>query len=60
MENGIPTKLLIETNEISSKYLSEIYHRSVENQTFPNILKQADVIPIHKKDERTKIENYRP
>ena len=60
VENDIPTKVLIETNEISSTYLTNIYHKSIENKIFPDTLKQADVIPTHKKEERTKKENYRP
>ena len=56
VENDIPTKLLIETNEIIDKYLTTIYHNSIENQVFPDSLKEADVIPTHKKDETTKKE----
>ena len=40
--------------QIIDKYLSTIYHNSIENQIFPDALKQADVIPTHKKDEWTK------
>ena len=54
VENDIPTKLLIETNEIIDKYLTTIYHNSIENQVFPDSLKEADIIPTHKKDETTK------
>ena len=60
VENDIPTKMLIETNEISTPYLNNIYHKSIDNQVFPESLKLADVIPTHKKEERTKKENYRP
>ena len=60
VENDIPTKILIETNDISKVYLTNIYNESIENQIFPDSLKQADVIPTHKKDEKTKKENYRP
>ena len=60
VENDIPTKILIETKEITSDYLTKIYHESLDNQIFPNSLKRADVIPLHKKDERTSVKNYRP
>ena len=54
MENDIPTKLLIETNEIIDKYLTTIYHNSIENQVFPDSLKEADVIPTTKKMKQQK------
>ena len=60
MENDIPTNILIDTKEITSEYLTNIYHDSIENQIFPLSLKKADIIPLHKKFERTIAENYRP
>ena len=59
-ENDIPTKLLIETNEIIAKYLTKIYHNSIENRIFPDSLKQAEVIPTNKKDEKTKKRKLSP
>ena len=52
--------MLIETNDISSVFLIQIYNASKDDHTFPETLKNADVVPIHKKEERTKKENYRP
>ena len=60
MENDIPTKLLVETNDITSVLLIKIYNDSKEVQIFLGSLKLADVIPIHKKEEKTNKENYRP
>ena len=60
VDNDIPSKMLIVTNDISSVYLSKIYNYSQADQRFPDSLKNADVIPIHKKDEKTNEENYRP
>ena len=60
VDNDIPSKMLLVTNEISSIYLSKIYNFSQADQRFPDSLKNADVIPIHKKDEKTNKENYRP
>ena len=60
VKNDIPTIMLIETNEISSVFLTKNYNDSIEDQLFPGPLKEADVLPIHKKEERTKKENYRP
>ena len=60
VHHDIPTKVLIETKDISSIYLSKIYNVSKDDHTFPESLKNADVVPIHKKEERTKKENYSP
>ena len=60
VENDIPTKILIDTKEIVTEYLTKIYHISIDNQSFPPSLKKADVIPSHKQLERTSIKNYRP
>ena len=59
-ENDIPTKVLIETSDVASHYLTKICNESKKDHIFPESLKLADVIPIHKKDERTNKENYRP
>ena len=60
VENDIPTKNLIDTKEIAIQYFSNIYHKSFVNQICPNIIKIADVIPTHKKFERTSKKNYHP
>ena len=50
----------METNEIPSIFLTKIYNDSKDDQIFPGTLKNAVVIPIHKKEERTSKENYCP
>ena len=60
VEQDIPVKMLIVTNDISSCYLTNIYNESKEEQIFPDSLKLADVTPIHKKDNKTTKEKYRP
>ena len=52
--------MLIETNDISSVFLTKIYNVSKDDLIFPETLKNSDVLPIHKKEEKTKKENYRP
>ena len=58
-------------DEISVKLLKEIKHEIIKPVTlitnqciltgvFPDKLKIAKVIPIHKKDDKTQLENYRP
>ena len=57
--NNIPTRLLVETNDIISPIITEMYNDSSSNANFPNSLKLADITPAHKKDDRTKKDNYR-
>ena len=60
VENDIPIKMLINTSDIVSNYLTTICNDSKTGQIFPESLKLADIIPIHKKEDRTNKENYRP
>ena len=60
IENDIPAKILIGSNDIVSNYLSCIYNSSKNSQNYPPSLKVADVSPIHKANERTLKKNYRP
>ena len=60
VENDIPTKMLIGTNDIISGYFSEIYNFSKNSNKYPSSLKNADVTPIHKEKEKTLKKNYRP
>ena len=60
MQNDIPAKILISSNDIVSEYLSNIYNVSKEKQSYPLSLKVADVAPIHKAKERILLKNYRP
>ena len=60
MDDDIPTKVLIGTKDIVSNYLSNYYNDSINDQKYPMSLKRANVIPVHKKHERTLMTNYRP
>ena len=60
IENDIPAKILMGSNEIASKYISKIYNNAINDCIFPLSLKFADVIPIHKKENTTQMKNYRP
>ena len=60
VENDIPAKILIGSCGITSPFLSEIYNKSKNHADFPMALKLADVIPVHKKDEKNIMKNYRP
>ena len=46
--------MLIETNDNSSVLLTKIYNVSKDDLIFPETLKNGDVVPIDKKEEKTK------
>ena len=46
--------------DIISPLIAKIYNESISNLDYPTLLKMADITPIHKKDETTKKDNYRP
>ena len=58
--NSIPTKILYLVQDKISKHLATICILSFSTGIFPTILKTAKVIPIHKKDSRPEVSNYRP
>ena len=60
VENDIPTKIIIGSNDIISTYLSEIFNETKNHQDFPEALKLADVIPIQKTKEKISKKDYRP
>ena len=57
--NSIPTKILKEFKTELSEPLSDIINVSVNKGIFPDFLKVAKVIPIHKKGEKIDPNNYR-
>ena len=58
--NTIPTKILINNSDICSKYICNFYNDFIQCSQFPNTMKKAEIIPSHKKEQKTKKENYRP
>ena len=58
--NNIPAKHLVDNSDICSPFISKFFNDSISTNEFPELLKNADITPSHKKDERTKKENYRP
>ena len=56
----IPTDILIGSNDIVCKYISDIYNRDKNRNQFPLFLKTADVAPHFKDNDRTSEKNYRP
>ena len=61
VENDIPVKILIESHDVVSTYLSDLYNRSKLLSNYPSPLKLGTVIPINKKSAKTlNMKDYRP
>ena len=58
--NSIPVFILKIMKEFFSKWLSKIINMSFEVSIFPDFLKVAKIIPLHKKDSKLNYKNYRP
>ena len=58
--NSISINLLIEFSQYLVYPLVYIINKSLKEGSFPSLNKEADVCPIHKKNEREKCANYRP
>ena len=56
----IPSTILKQSKKIISPYLVKIINLSFETKTFPDILKNAVIKPIYKKEDKNDISNYRP
>ena len=56
----ISPRLLREGADILDKPLSTVFNRSIDKCYFPSQWKDGNVIPIHKKDEKSLPSNYRP
>ena len=59
-KDGMSTNLIKSIQDEISKPLTLIINQCLRNGIFPNKLKLAKVIPIHKKDNDTDFANYRP
>ena len=58
--DGIPPKLLMETVDQISIPLARVLNLSLKEGVVPFEWKEANIIPLFKKDLRNKSENYRP
>ena len=58
--DGISNKILETIGDIISDPIAKLFNKSLETGKFPDILKVAKVIPIHKKGSKLEISNYRP
>jgi hypothetical protein len=58
--DGIPARLLKETAEEIAPSLTLFYNKSLQTGVNGNAWKLANVVPIHKKENKDYVENYRP
>ena len=58
--DGLSVKLLKLILKDISKSVTLVINQSLHTGIFPDLLKIAKVIPIHKKDDNTILDNYRP
>lgn len=58
--DNIPPVFFIKCAKTLSLPISLIFNRCLKAGYFPNIWKKAHIVPIHKKSQKTAIENYRP
>ena len=58
-QGDIPVRIIKENKFTFSKVLSEIFNFYIDNNTFPNGLKKADIKPVYKKDDPFDKTNYR-
>ena len=57
--NDIPTKVIKMNKDIFANFITDHFHYCIAYGEFPDDLKHADVIPIHKKNEKCNKTNYR-
>ena len=58
--DGIPDYIVKQCIEHLKVPLTNIYNASLKSGTFPDKLKIAKVIPVHKKGDTSDVNNYRP
>ena len=58
--NDIPTKVMKINKDIFANFITGQFNYCIANGEFPEELKHADVIPVHKKNEKCNKTNYRP
>ena len=58
--NSINTNLLIECSQYLVYPFASIINKSLKEGSLPSLDTEADVCPIHKKNEKEKCVNYRP
>ncbi len=58
--DGISPRFLKEGGKAIAEVLKSLFKTSLQNKKFPSLWKQANIIPIHKKESKNNVNNYRP
>ena len=58
--SDIPTKIIKLNIDLFSSFICQNFNYCISIGKFPNELKHADVIPVHKKKDKSDKTNYRP
>ena len=58
--NDIATKIIRINKDIFANFITDHFNYCIAYGEFPDELKHADVIPVHKKNEKCNKINYRP
>ena len=58
-DGDMPVKLIKMNEDIFSRLIFQNFNQSLINEGFPHCLKQAEVIPVFKKEEKLDKSNYR-
>ena len=59
-EHDIPVKLIKSNKDLFSHFIYHNFNNSLFSSNFPSNLKAADILPTHKKRDKSDIETYRP
>jgi len=58
--DGIPARFIVDSADVIAHPLAHVINLSLIQGIVPDELKAARVVPIFKKSDKTKVENYRP
>ena len=58
--DGIHPRVLKESSSVLCKPLTDLFNFSLRKCIFPDSWKRANVVPIHKKSDKSLVDNYRP
>lgn len=58
--DGIPSRILKETAREIAPSLTQLFNRSLSCGEIPDEWKLANIVPVHKKGDKSHVENYRP
>ena len=60
VSGSIPTKIIKLAKFVCAPTLTACFNHSLQSEQFPDSLKVADIIPVHKKNSKHDKDNYRP